>query len=209
MSAPVNAEALGDPWTVPLDQIDVADPRIFQSDVWPDWFARLRRDDPVHFTADSQYGAVLVGDQIQGHHGGGDQPADFLLRVRHHLTGSGNAVPAGDVHRHGPAQARFAADGCGADRGPWQSCEHGRHDPGTRHYDPGQSAAKRNLRLGRTCFDRTDDSDAGDLVRLSIRAAPGPGLLVEYRDHEFQRSQRDREDRGRAVHRTAGRWPRR
>jgi cytochrome P450 len=57
MSAPVNAEALGDPWTVPLDQIDVADPRIFQSDVWPDWFARLRRDDPVHFTADSQYGA--------------------------------------------------------------------------------------------------------------------------------------------------------
>jgi cytochrome P450 len=57
MSAPVNAEALGDPWTVSLDQIDVADPRIFQSDVWPDWFARLRRDDPVHFTADSQYGA--------------------------------------------------------------------------------------------------------------------------------------------------------
>ncbi len=56
MSAPVNAEALGDPWTIPLDQIDVADPRIFQSDVWPDWFARLRRDDPVHFTADSQYG---------------------------------------------------------------------------------------------------------------------------------------------------------
>jgi cytochrome P450 len=56
MSAPVNAEALGDPWTIPLNQIDVADPRIFQSDVWPDWFARLRRDDPVHFTADSQYG---------------------------------------------------------------------------------------------------------------------------------------------------------
>jgi cytochrome P450 len=56
MSAPVNAEALGDPWTIPLDQIDVADPRIFQSDVWPDWFARLRRDDPVHFTPDSQYG---------------------------------------------------------------------------------------------------------------------------------------------------------
>jgi cytochrome P450 len=49
--------ALGDPWTVPLDQIDVADPRIFQNDVWPDWFARLRRDDPVHFTAEGQFGA--------------------------------------------------------------------------------------------------------------------------------------------------------
>src|SRR4051794_21711157 len=57
MKTSVVAEALGDPWTVPLDQIDVADPRIFQNDVWPDWFARLRRDDPVHFTAASQYGA--------------------------------------------------------------------------------------------------------------------------------------------------------
>jgi cytochrome P450 len=47
---------LGDPWTTPLDEIDVADARIFQDDVWPDWFARLRRDDPVHFIGDSQFG---------------------------------------------------------------------------------------------------------------------------------------------------------
>jgi cytochrome P450 len=47
---------LGDPWTMPLDEIDVADARIFQDDVWPDWFARLRRDDPVHFIGDSQFG---------------------------------------------------------------------------------------------------------------------------------------------------------
>ena len=56
MNAPVSHDALGDPWTMPLDQIDVADARIFQDDVWPDWFARLRRDDPVHFTADGQFG---------------------------------------------------------------------------------------------------------------------------------------------------------
>ena len=56
MNAPVSHDALGDPWTIPLDQIDVSDARIFQDDVWPDWFARLRRDDPVHFTADSQFG---------------------------------------------------------------------------------------------------------------------------------------------------------
>ena len=47
---------LGDPWTMPVDEIDVADARIFQNDVWPDWFARLRRDDPVHFIGDSQFG---------------------------------------------------------------------------------------------------------------------------------------------------------
>ena len=60
MNAPVNidppAEPTGDPWTTPLDQIDVSDARIFQNDVWPDWFARLRRDDPVHYIADSQFG---------------------------------------------------------------------------------------------------------------------------------------------------------
>jgi cytochrome P450 len=56
MNAPVSHEALGDPWTTPIDRIDVSDARIFQYDVWPDWFARLRRDDPVHFTADSQFG---------------------------------------------------------------------------------------------------------------------------------------------------------
>ena len=56
MNAPVITDVLGDPWTLPLDQIDVSDARIFQDDVWPDWFARLRRDDPVHYTADSQFG---------------------------------------------------------------------------------------------------------------------------------------------------------
>ena len=56
MNAPVSIPPLGDPWTVPLETIDVADARIFQDDVWPDWFARLRRDDPVHFTRDSLFG---------------------------------------------------------------------------------------------------------------------------------------------------------
>jgi cytochrome P450 len=56
MNAPVTPQALGDPWTMPLDQLDVADPRLFRDDVWPDWFARLRRDDPVHFHKESRFG---------------------------------------------------------------------------------------------------------------------------------------------------------
>nr|WP_294517381.1 cytochrome P450 [uncultured Rhodopila sp.] len=55
MNAPVST-AFDDPWTIPLDRIDPSDARLFQDDVWPDWFARLRRDDPVHFTAESQFG---------------------------------------------------------------------------------------------------------------------------------------------------------
>jgi cytochrome P450 len=56
MNAPVSTPDLDDPWTIPLDRIDPSDARLFQDDVWPDWFARLRRDDPVHFTAESQFG---------------------------------------------------------------------------------------------------------------------------------------------------------
>ena len=56
MNAPVSDETLGDPWTMPVEQMDVANAKIFVHDVWPDWFARLRRDDPVHFIADSMFG---------------------------------------------------------------------------------------------------------------------------------------------------------
>ena len=44
MNVPVASQPLGDPWTLPLDQIDVARAQLFQDDIWPDWFARLRRD---------------------------------------------------------------------------------------------------------------------------------------------------------------------
>jgi len=41
---------------VPLDAIDVSDPQIYQDDTWYGYFARLRRDDPVHYVRDSRYG---------------------------------------------------------------------------------------------------------------------------------------------------------
>ncbi len=53
MNAPVS---LDDAWTMPLDQIDVSQPRLYQDDTWEGYFARLRRDDPVHHTTDGMYG---------------------------------------------------------------------------------------------------------------------------------------------------------
>ena len=41
---------------VPLDRIDVADPRLYQEDRWRPYFARLRREAPVHYCAESAYG---------------------------------------------------------------------------------------------------------------------------------------------------------
>jgi cytochrome P450 len=47
----------GDAWSVPLDRIDVSNPHLYQDDTWQPYFARLRRDDPVHYTKDGMYGS--------------------------------------------------------------------------------------------------------------------------------------------------------
>ena len=48
--------ALPDPWSTPLEQLDVSDSRLYQQDAWRPYFERLRREDPVHFTASSPFG---------------------------------------------------------------------------------------------------------------------------------------------------------
>jgi cytochrome P450 len=47
---------LPDPWTTPLDRLDVSDSRLYQLDAWRPYFERLRHEDPVHFTAESPFG---------------------------------------------------------------------------------------------------------------------------------------------------------
>lgn len=45
-----------DPYTIPLDQIDVSDPALYQRDAHWAYFKRLREEDPVHYCAVSPYG---------------------------------------------------------------------------------------------------------------------------------------------------------
>ncbi|WP_426164456.1 cytochrome P450 [Sandarakinorhabdus sp. DWP1-3-1] len=42
--------------TMPLRDIDVTDPTIYATDSWRPWFARLRAEAPIHYTADSPFG---------------------------------------------------------------------------------------------------------------------------------------------------------
>ncbi len=45
-----------DAWTMPIDEINVSDPMLFQSDtLWP-YFERLRKEDPVHYCKESNFG---------------------------------------------------------------------------------------------------------------------------------------------------------
>ncbi|MFK7966517.1 MAG: cytochrome P450 [Burkholderiaceae bacterium] len=42
--------------TLPLDQMDVSDPVLYQADAWRPYFERLRREAPLNYVANSPYG---------------------------------------------------------------------------------------------------------------------------------------------------------
>ncbi|MBV8979224.1 MAG: cytochrome P450 [Alphaproteobacteria bacterium] len=57
MSAPaMKAEARSEAYEIPLDQLDPSQPELFQKNAFWPYFERLRREDPVHFCAESGYG---------------------------------------------------------------------------------------------------------------------------------------------------------
>jgi cytochrome P450 len=57
MNAPVNFDAREDAYSIPLDKIDVSQPRLYQDDIWYPYFERLRREDPVHWCDHGMYGS--------------------------------------------------------------------------------------------------------------------------------------------------------
>ncbi len=90
----LSKQARSRPEDIPLDQIDVSDPSLYESDRhWP-FFARLRAEDPVHYQKESPFGpfwSVTRFNDIQyvdKHHEIfsseptvllGDQPEDFTF----------------------------------------------------------------------------------------------------------------------------------
>jgi cytochrome P450 len=57
MTAPLDEAATGgDIATLDLATLDMSDPRFYQDDVYYPYFARLRREDPVHYCPASKYG---------------------------------------------------------------------------------------------------------------------------------------------------------
>lgn len=53
---PSKGQAGADPYSIPLDQIDVADAELFETDTLWGYFERLRKEAPVHYCAESEFG---------------------------------------------------------------------------------------------------------------------------------------------------------
>ncbi len=56
MNAPVHIDATNAAYTMPLAQLDVSDPKLYQDDSWHPYFERLRREAPVNYVPASPYG---------------------------------------------------------------------------------------------------------------------------------------------------------
>ncbi len=54
--AELQASARAEAWSMPVEQIDPGTPSYFENDTSLHYFARLRRDDPVHFCRSALYG---------------------------------------------------------------------------------------------------------------------------------------------------------
>jgi cytochrome P450 len=55
-SPPSSKQAGVDPYSIPLEEIDVSDSEIFETDTLWGYFERLRKEDPVHYCAKSEFG---------------------------------------------------------------------------------------------------------------------------------------------------------
>lgn len=56
MSEAISKSEFPDPYSIPLEDIDVSDPMLFKADgIWP-YFERLRKEDPVHYCKNGMFG---------------------------------------------------------------------------------------------------------------------------------------------------------
>ncbi|MBW2292253.1 MAG: cytochrome P450 [Deltaproteobacteria bacterium] len=121
---PSLGQAGADPYSIPLDKIDVSDGEIFETDTLWGYFERLRKEDPVHYCAESEFGpywSVTRFDDI------------VYVEKNHETFSSARSIVVGDPDPDFPLEAGFITMD-----GP-------RHDAHRKTVQP--VAAPRNLKL--------------------------------------------------------------
>ena len=96
MNAPVHFDPTADADSLSLDSIDVSDPKLYQNDIWYPYFARLRREDPVHWCQDGMYGSYWSVTKYK----------DIMHVETHHQAYSSEAKYGGITITDRPAEFR-------------------------------------------------------------------------------------------------------
>ena len=90
-------QARDEAFAMPLDQIDVTKPRLFQDDTIGHYFERLRRDDPVHWHSNAYYGPFWSVTSYQ----------DIMAVDTHHAVYSSDWTNGGIALFDGPMDERL------------------------------------------------------------------------------------------------------
>ena len=128
---PSKGQAGVDPYSIPLDQIDVSDAELFETDTLWGYFERLRNEDPVHYCARSEFGpywSVTKFDDIvhvEKHPEiFSSEPTAAGWRVV--TTAAVRTQPAGPCPQGAPSPPRRSRGGEGA---PWATLASARSAP--------------------------------------------------------------------------------
>ena len=181
--SPSKGQAGVDPYTVPLERIDVSDSELYETDTHWGYFERLRKEDPVHYCAVSDFGpywSVTRYDDV------------VTVEKNPEIYSSQRSIVVGDPDPAFPLEAGFITmDGPKhtAHRQVVQPVASPRNltvlEPLIRarvREILGRAPGRRDVRLGRSRLDRAHHRHAGHAVRLPLRGAPQAHLLVGHGD---------------------------
>jgi cytochrome P450 len=91
-------QAGADPYAIPLDEIDVSDSELFETDTLWGYFERLRKEDPVHYCAASEFGPYWSVTRFE----------DIVhVEKNHEIFSSARSIVVGDPDPAFPLEAGF------------------------------------------------------------------------------------------------------
>ena len=96
------SQAGSDPYAIPLEKIDVSDAELFETDTLWGYFERLRKEDPVHYCAESDFGPYWSVTRY-----------DDIVHVEKNpeIYSSARSIVVGDPDPELPAGGRLHHDG--------------------------------------------------------------------------------------------------
>lgn len=95
-TTPDTIHEIPDPYSIPLESINMAQPHLFQNDAHWAYFERLRKEDPVHYCADSAFGPYWSLTR---------RKEIFEVDTNHELYSSAMGVTVGGLGGSGNRQA--------------------------------------------------------------------------------------------------------
>ena len=176
-----------DPYTIPLADINVAQAALFQRNLHWRYFERLRAEDPVHYCARSPFGPywsvtkfkdimeVDTHHQVYSSEGGITLGPPVTMQESQMMRTP--MFIAMDPPKHDVQRATVSPVVAPRNLATLESTIRERAAQNSR-----RAAAQSDVQLGRTRVDRTDHTDARDVVRLSVRGSLQADALVGRRD---------------------------